>query len=211
MNSSKLERSFYTRDSVTQIAGELLGKYLYTNFEGGLTGGIITETEAYEGITDKASHAYNNRRTSRTEVMFAAGGVAYVYLCYGVHHLFNIVTNSENIPHAILIRGIYPIEGINIMEKRAGKKFTNKGFSDGPGKVSKVLKIQVGHSGESLLGNKIWLEDKGLKIKKNEIISGSRIGVNYAGKDAKLPYRFMIKSETILQSKKKPGKLYQAF
>ncbi|MCD4682961.1 MAG: DNA-3-methyladenine glycosylase [Bacteroidales bacterium] len=193
----KLGRSFYTRNSVTQIARELLGKYIYTKFDGEITGGMITETEAYEGITDKASHAYNNCRTNRTEIMFANGGVAYVYLCYGIHHLFNIVTNTRNIPHAILIRGIYPTEGIKMMEMRKGKTFINNEFSNGPGKISKVLGIKVQLTGESLLGEKIWLEDRGFKIEKNEIITGSRIGVEYAGEDAKLPYRFLVKNETI--------------
>ncbi len=199
----KLDRSFYTRDSVTQIARELLGKYIYTKFDGEITGGMITETEAYEGITDKASHAYNNCKTKRTEIMFAEGGVAYVYLCYGIHHLFNIVTNTENIPHAILIRGIYPTEGIKMMEKRKGKTFSIKGFSDGPGKISKVLGIQVQNTGENLIGKKIWLEDRGFKIEKNKIITGSRIGVDYAGEDAKLPYRFLVKSKTIQRGIKK--------
>jgi len=193
----KLDKSFYIRDSVTQIARELLGKYLFTNFSGKLTSGIITETEAYEGVTDKASHAYYNRRTNRTEVMFAEGGLAYVYLCYGIHHLFNIVTNSENVPHAVLIRALHPVKGIEMMGKRVGKKYPVKGFSDGPGKVSKLLGIQVKHTGYSLLGNKIWLEDKGVIVKEESIISGPRIGVDYAGEDAKLPYRFLFSPDTL--------------
>ena len=123
----KLDQAFYTRSSVTKIAKELLGKIIYTQFGGILTGGIITETEAYEGITDKASHAFNERRTDRTEIMYTIGGVAYVYLCYGVHHLFNFVTNQKGIPHAVLLRGIYPIEGIPSMEKRT-RNSRKKGF-----------------------------------------------------------------------------------
>ncbi len=100
----KLNQEFYIRTSVTQIAKELLGKFICTYIDNKLTAGIITETEAYAGIIDRASHAYNNRRTARTEVMYATGGVAYVYLCYGVHHLFNIVTNQKDVPRCSVIK-----------------------------------------------------------------------------------------------------------
>lgn len=196
----KLDQSFYTRSSVTQIAKELLGKIIYTQFEGILTGGIITETEAYEGITDKASHAYNDRRTDRTEIMYSNGGVAYVYLCYGVHHLFNFVTNQKGVPHAVLLRGIHPTEGIPTMEKRTHKKFSQKGFSDGPGKLSKALDIKTSHTGIDLTADTIWVEDQGISIKQGDILVTPRIGVDYAGKDAFLPYRFL----TGLQGIKKP-------
>jgi DNA-3-methyladenine glycosylase len=199
----KLNQEFYLRNSVTEIARDLLGKYIYTLFDNNLTAGIITETEAYEGITDKASHAYNNRRTARTEVMYATGGIAYVYLCYGVHHLFNIVTNQKNVPHAVLLRGIYPISGIGIMETRIGKKFNDTNFSDGPGKASKALGIQVIHSGEYLSGNKIWIEDKNIQIVKKDYNQGPRIGVMYAGKDALLPYRYVLTNEALTKIKKK--------
>lgn len=199
----KLKEDFYTRTSVTQIARELLGKCIITFFDNNLTEGIITETEAYEGITDKASHAYNNRQTPRTEVMYASGGVAYVYLCYGVHHLFNVVTNLKDVPHAVLLRGIYPLSGINMMEVRTGKKFTDRSFSDGPGKASKALGIQVIHTGESLSGNKIWIEDRDIQINKKDFIQGPRIGVTYAGKDALLPYRYLLTNEAMEKIKKK--------
>jgi DNA-3-methyladenine glycosylase len=188
----KLGQDFYTRSSVTLIARELLGKYIFTRFEDRITAGMISETEAYEGITDQASHAYNNRRTTRTEVMFAKGGVAYVYLCYGVHHLFNIVTNNPDIPHAVLLRGIIPAEGISIMEKRTGKKYNGKGFTDGPGKVSQALGIRVAHSGISLSGEMIWIEDKGITVNSNDIKVGPRIGIPYANEDALLQYRFLL-------------------
>jgi DNA-3-methyladenine glycosylase len=199
----KLNQEFYMRDSVTRIASDLLGKYIFTYIDNNLTAGIITETEAYAGITDKASHAYNNRRTARTEVMFASGGVAYVYLCYGVHHLFNIVTNQKDIPHAVLLRGIYPLNGIEIMEKRVGKKFNDTYFSDGPGKASKALGIKVIHSGESLIGDKIWIEDRDVQIGKKDYTQGPRIGVIYAGKDALLPYRYLLTNSALEKVKKK--------
>lgn len=188
----KLDQSFYTRSSVTQIARELLGKIIFTQFDGKLTGGIITETEAYEGVTDRASHAYNNRRTDRTEIMYSNGGIAYVYLCYGVHHLFNFVTNQKGVPHAVLLRSIHPIAGLPTMEKRTAKIFSKKGFTDGPGKLSKALAIKTNHTGMDLTGEKIWVEDQGILIKEEDIIASPRIGVDYAGEDATLPYRFLI-------------------
>ncbi len=187
----KLDRSFYIRPDVVQIARELIGKYLFTDFDGGVTGGIIIETEAYEGITDRASHAYGNRRTARTEVMYAEGGTAYVYLCYGIHSLFNIVTNGTGIPHAVLIRGVLPVEGFGIMLERTGKHKLAPGSGSGPGKVSSLLGIHYSHTGTDLMGSKIWVEDRGL-LMQEKIITGRRIGVDYAGPDALLPYRFLV-------------------
>ena len=199
----KLEKDFYLREDVVQISKELLGKYLFTKINGKITAGIITETEAYAGVIDKASHAYNNRRTNRTEVMFSEGGVSYVYLCYGIHHLFNIVTNFKNHPHAVLIRAIQPVEGIKtILERRkleptqllikqveSGKKK----IAGGPGTVSQALGIQTTHSNVDLTKNTIWVEDKGLIIEHKHIVAGPRVGIDYAGEDAKLPYRFIAK------------------
>ncbi|MBK5285313.1 MAG: DNA-3-methyladenine glycosylase [Bacteroidia bacterium] len=187
-----LDESFYIRENVVKISRELLGKVLVTNFRNKITSGIITETEAYAGAEDKASHAYNNRRTPRTEIMFGNGGTAYVYLCYGIHSLFNVVTNKETIPHAVLIRSIFPLEGIDIMRRRRGLKSPKKNFATGPGTVSQALGIHYSHSGESLLGNKIRIEDKGIKISSSQIQISKRIGVDYAGKDALLPYRFLL-------------------
>jgi DNA-3-methyladenine glycosylase len=201
----KLEKEFYLREDVVKISRELLGKYLYTKIDGKLTAGIITETEAYAGEIDKASHAYNNRRTARTEIMFADGGVSYVYLCYGIHHLFNVVTNFKNTPHAILVRAIQPDEGIKTMLERRkldtskemieAVKSGRKKIAGGPGTVSQALGIKTIHSGLDLTGNKIWIEDKGLAVKNKDIIAGPRVGVEYAGEHAKWPYRFIWKSE----------------
>jgi DNA-3-methyladenine glycosylase len=194
--------SFYQRENVVVVARELLGKILFTQFDGILTGGIIVETEAYAGVTDRASHAYGNKRTARTEVMYSDGGTAYIYLCYGVHSLFNVVTNKKNVPHAVLIRGIIPVAGIETMLRRLGKTSLDKNSGSGPGKLSKMLGIHFSHSGIDLtrkpLGNSgigIWLEDDGKKVQPDNIITGPRIGVNYAGSDALLPYRFRILSK----------------
>lgn len=188
----KLRESFYVREDVVQISRELLGKVLVTKFGNKITSGIITETEAYRGVTDKASHAYNNRRTARTEIMYHKGGTAYVYLCYGIHSLFNVVTNKENIPHAVLIRAVVPEKGIKTMLNRRGIKDAGKKTFSGPGSVSQALGIHYSHTGESLSGNKIWIEDAGNHIAPKQIKISPRIGVDYAGKDALLPYRFFI-------------------
>jgi DNA-3-methyladenine glycosylase len=188
----KLQREFYLREDVVAIAKELLGKYLMTDKSGTVTGGIITETEAYAGVVDKASHAYNNRRTKRTEVMFGKGGTAYVYLCYGIHHLFNVVTGPSETPHAVLIRAVKPIEGIDEMLRRRKAEKLSPNISSGPGTVSQALGIKVSDTGEDLTGNKIWIEDRGLKITEEQISAGPRVGIDYAQEDASLPYRFRI-------------------
>ncbi len=193
--AEKLPLSFYRRDDVVQIARELLGKFLYSYIDGKLTGGIITETEAYAGITDKASHAYNGRRTRRTEIMYRAGGVSYVYFTYGMHYLFNVITNVEEIPHAVLIRGIYPMRGTEIMLARTGKNKVNHQLTNGPAKLCKAMGITTEHNGISLLGDTIWLEDHHFTPKNEEISVTPRIGIDYAGEDAKLPYRFLLKTD----------------
>jgi len=171
---SKLQADFYQREDVLLISRELLGKVLCTNFHGKLTSGIIVETEAYAGVTDKASHAYGGRRTKRTETMYAKGGSAYVYLCYGIHHLFNIVTNKENIPHAVLIRAIQPLDGIEIMLQRRNKKKVDQSLTAGPGSLTRALGITVKDSGTLLMDNLIWLEDQNI-VYKNKANPSFRI------------------------------------
>ncbi len=193
----KLKLDFYTRSNVLQIAKEILGKILVTNINGQLTSGIIVETEAYNGIYDKACHAYGGKVTPRNKVMYEEGGISYVYFCYGMHYLFNVVTNQKNIPDAVLIRGIIPYEGKEFIFQRISEKSMKKGVLNGPGKVTKALQIDKKLNGESLLGKKIWIEDDNIKINKKDIVVTPRIGVDYAGDDALLPYRFLLKDETI--------------
>lgn len=189
-----LPESFYTRKNVVKIAKELLGKVLTTRFDGLLTSGIITETEAYAGAGDKASHAYGNRRTQRTDIMFMKGGVAYVYLCYGIHHLFNVVTNSTDIPHAVLIRSIEPLEGIEHMLQRRTRNKVSPALTAGPGALSSALGITTSYTGKTLSGKDlISIEDRGIHITTRNIIASTRIGVDYAQEDALLPYRFYIR------------------
>ena len=184
----KLPRSFYLRDDVVQIAKDLLGKVLITNLEGVITAGKIVETEAYCGRGDKACHA-NEKRTARTEVMYKRGGHAYVYLCYGIHHLFNVVTNTEGMADAVLIRALEPIEGTNVMRER--RKHTKAKLSSGPGTLSQAMGISVKMTGADLLSDQIWIGTDG-KERDFEIYADPRIGVEYAEEDALKPWRFII-------------------
>ncbi|MEI8007351.1 MAG: DNA-3-methyladenine glycosylase [Bacteroidota bacterium] len=192
-----LPYSFYSRNDVVLIAREMIGKVLVSRFDGKTTSGVIYETEAYNGIVDKASHAFGGRRSPRTEIMYRDGGTAYVYLCYGVHSLFNVVTNKEDIPHAVLVRAVRPLDNMKLMLERAGKSRFEKKTGDGPGKVSALLGIHYSHTGISLLcipsnlkHDGIWIEDREIIVPDHAIAALPRIGVQYAGKDAKLPYRF---------------------
>ncbi|MBS1772342.1 MAG: DNA-3-methyladenine glycosylase [Bacteroidetes bacterium] len=197
-----LPESFYTRKDVVKIAKELLGKVLVTNFDGVLTSGIIVETEAYAGVIDKASHAYGNRRTQRTEIMYSKGGVSYVYLCYGIHHLFNVVTNIQDIPHAILIRAIEPLEGIETMLQRRKKEKLTPVLTSGPGALSMALGIHTKQSGMSLSGDEIRIEDRGIKIAKKDIAEATRVGVDYAQDHALWPYRFYVRGNMFVSKPK---------
>jgi len=205
----KLGIEFYQRPNVLQIAKELLGKILVTKWNGpdgyrDETSGRIVEVEAYNGVIDKASHAAGGRRTNRNEIMYGDGGVAYVYLCYGIHHLFNVVTNKKETPHAILIRALEPIKGIDVMLDRAGKKQLDYTLTKGPGNVSKALAISFKqHSGHSLLSKDLFIAEDDFVLNKKDIVASPRIGVDYAGEDAKLLYRFFIKGNPFVSGKSK--------
>ena len=203
----KLDSSFYRRRVPAEIAKDLLGKILITRLDQVITSGRIVETEAYAGIVDRASHAFGGRRTRRTEVMFQKGGKAYVYLCYGIHHMFNVVTNDRGIPHAILIRALEPLSGIDTMLFRTGKNKLDYSLTRGPGNVSKALGLHTAYSGSSLLSRHIYIGDDGYRLKEEEIAATPRIGVNYAGEDAKLPYRFIIKGSRYLSGTARQNKV----
>ncbi|MEM6262336.1 MAG: DNA-3-methyladenine glycosylase [Bacteroidota bacterium] len=187
-----LPKSFYQRDDVCLIAQELLGKLLITQFDGIRCVGKIVETEAYRGWGDAACHSHRERRTNRTKVMYEPGGVAYVYLCYGIHNLFNIITNVEDRADAVLIRGIEPIEGVAAMQERRGMKTTKGELTAGPGRVSQAMGIDRSLYGIDLGGPPVWLEDA-QSTPANEIETGPRVGVAYAGKDALLPWRYWVR------------------
>ncbi|MEM6270272.1 MAG: DNA-3-methyladenine glycosylase [Bacteroidota bacterium] len=190
-----LPQNFYTRADTLLIAQQLLGKHLVTQFADGLrTSGRIVETEAYLGREDRACHAWNGRFTDRTRVMYESGGGAYVYLCYGIHHLFNVITHRAGEPHAILIRGLEPIDGIPTMLQRRGMARIAPRLTAGPGALAKALGIDRSLTGHSLQSPPTWIEDHGEDIALPEIIASPRVGIDYAGEDAQLPYRFRIRN-----------------
>ncbi|MCF8219695.1 MAG: DNA-3-methyladenine glycosylase [Bacteroidales bacterium] len=185
----RIPQAYYQQPSVLEIAKDLIGKKLFSNKGGELTSGIITETEAYAGVTDRGSHAYGGRRTKRTETMYLPGGHAYVYLCYGIHALFNVVTGPADDPLAVLIRAVKPADGLDIIQAR--RKSKGKNLSNGPGKLTQALGITTETNGILLTNDQIWLEEY-MNIPEKHIQSGPRIGIDYAGADAQLPYRFWV-------------------
>ena len=199
----KLPVSFYQGDDVVSISRSLLGKYLFTCIDGLISGGYIVETEAYNGAVDRASHAYGNRLTKRTETMFREGGIAYVYLCYGIHEMLNVVTSTEGHAQAILIRAIEPTAGIEAILLRRGMEKIKSNITAGPGSVAKALGIDRKLNGISLQSDELWIEDRGLSFTDDQIAAVPRIGVAYAGQDALLPYRFYVKGNIYVS---KPNK-----
>ena len=185
-----LPKAFYLRKNVVLIAKELLGKSLLTCINGQITGGLIVETEAYS-YRERGCHAYMGKMTTRNRVMFEEGGVAYVYLCYGIHNLFNVVVNGKDKPEAVLVRALQPIQGEDVMKRRM-RASSIKRITSGPGKLTKALGIDGSCNGNDLSSSELWIED-GVTIRKKEIVSAPRIGIDYAGEDAKLPWRFFIK------------------
>lgn len=194
----KLPESYYLDTDVVKLSRDLIGKYLFSRLDGVVTGGYIVETEAYNGVIDKASHAYGNRLTPRTQTMFMQGGVAYVYLCYGIHEMLNIVTSVEGQPHAILIRAINPTIGLDIMQYRRNMAVIKPTITMGPGSVAKALGVSRKINGISLQSDTLWIEDRGLTFTDEEVAAVPRVGIDYAGDDALLPYRFYVKGNSYI-------------
>ena len=203
MKMKKLLLNFYKRKDVVAIAKDLLGKIVVTNFDEKITSGRIVETEAYIGFTDKASHSYEGRRTAKNEHMYAHPGTAYVYICYGMHQMFNIVTNKKNIPDAVLVRAVEPLKGIDIMLQRTGKQKLDFTLTKGPGNVGKALGIFKKYSGLYLRDDEIYLADDGFTLKENEIGISKRIGVESAFPDSELPYRFYVRGNKFVSGNNK--------
>lgn len=200
----KLSTAYYLNEDVVNLAKDLLGKVLFTNINDQVSAGIIVETEAYFGIKDKASHAYGGRRTNRTETMYAEGGIAYVYLCYGMHHLFNVVSSGIDDPHAVLIRAIEPLVGIEFMEERRNMGHTKPAISSGPGSAAKALGIDRTFNAKDLTGDEIWIEDHEISFTDEQILASPRVGIAYAKEHALLPWRFFIKGNKYVS---KPNKV----
>jgi len=194
LSDKKLPRDFYTRAGVLAVARDLLGQLLVVPAEDGTrVSGIIVETEAYRGPEDRASHAHGGRRTERTETMYLVGGTAYVYFVYGMHHQFNVVTNVAESPHAVLIRALEPVDGTDLMRRRRhGQPVAN--LTSGPGKLCTALGIDRGLDRADLLGDRAWIEQGEHRIQPSAIARGPRIGIEYAGDWAKVPWRFWIKT-----------------
>ena len=189
----KLPLSFYQRNDAVLVARELLGKHVYTNIDGQLTGGVIVETEAYQGPEDRGSHAYNHRRTPRNETMFSAGGVVYMYICYGIHDMLNVVTGTVGSSHAVLIRAVDPRVGVDIMRERRNVFTEDARLCRGPGALAKALGLVKAHNGLNLLEDKIWIEDRGELIEEDDIIASGRVGMNFEGPYKTIPWRFYIR------------------
>lgn len=189
---TKLPRDFYTRSDVLEVARDLLGKKLVVpNRNGSRVAGIIVETEAYRGPEDRASHAYNGRRTNRSETMYGVGGTAYVYFVYGMYNQFNVITNVENIPHAILVRALEPLEGLDIIRRRRSGRSEYE-LTSGPGRLCLALGIDRKLDRTDLLGDRVWIEE-GPAISPGQIARGPRVGIDYAGAWVTKPWRFWVR------------------
>ena len=188
----KLPRAFYTRPNVVTVARDLLGKLLVVPAANGeRVSGIIVETEAYRGPLDRAAHSYGGRRTKRTEAMYASGGTAYVFFVYGMYYQFNVVTHAVETPHAVLIRAVEPCEGLELMRKRRHGQ-PDRNLTRGPGKLCIAMGIDRRLDGADLLGRQVWLEERP-PVRRSQILSGPRIGIDYAGAWVSKPWRFWIK------------------
>jgi DNA-3-methyladenine glycosylase len=198
----KLDKHFYDRRDVLQIARELLGKILVTHWDGVRSSGRIVETEAYAGVNDRASHAFGGRRTTRSEDLYGPPGTVYIYICYGMHHLFNVITNKKDIPHGVLIRAVEPLEGVDYMLKRTRKPMADYTLTKGPGNLARAMGLSRLHSGGNLFSEEIFIEDDGLRYNKDQIGITRRIGVESAREDAELPYRFIVKGNPYVSARK---------
>ena len=198
----QLPKFFFDRPDVVQIAKELLGILVITSIEGKNTGGRIVETEAYVGLVDKASHSFNGRRTPKNEHMYCSPASSYIYICYGMHQMLNIVTNKKDIPDAILIRAIEPVLGMDIMLARSGKTTFDHTLTKGPGNVGKALGLTKANSGKDLMKGEIKLyQDDESNINTESIGISKRIGVESAGADGLLPYRFYIRGNKFVSGR----------
>lgn len=207
LKSIKLKKTFYQRDTTT-VACELLGKRLVHIINGKRLSGIITETEAYLGIKDRGCHTFGNRRTKRTEPMYLPGGHSYVYLIYGIYDCLNVVTQKQDIPEAVLIRALEPIEGLTTMAKARNLKTfdpENKkhlwNLTTGPGKLAQAMMITRDHNALLLTEDTLFIEDVGRKINKSEIIASPRIGIDYAQDAKHWELRFTIKDNFFISRK----------
>jgi DNA-3-methyladenine glycosylase len=197
----KLPREFYTRPNVLAVARDLLGKLLVVPAKNGKrVSGRIVEVEAYRGPQDRAAHSFGGRRTKRTETMYRIGGTAYVFFVYGMYNQFNVVSNVADAPHAVLIRAVEPVEGIELMRKRRQAQ-PDYNLTNGPGKLCLALGIDRGLDAAELLGERVWLEE-GVKISRSLCASGPRIGFDFAQEWKDKPWRFWVKDNPFVSRSK---------
>lgn len=198
-----IDREYYLNPDVVGLAKSLLGKIMVSKVDNHITSGIIIETEAYKAPEDRASHAFNNRRTPRTSTMFMEGGHAYVYICYGIHHLFNVITAVEGIPHAVLIRALEPLDGLDHMLIRRKMSSLNQTITKGPGSLSQALGITQKLNATKLYDKKspIQLFESNQMYSDSQIGISKRIGVESSGESASLPYRFYVKGNVYVSGK----------
>lgn len=200
--SDALEQKYYQSDDVVGIARDLIGRTIYSRADGLLTAGIIVETEAYRGPEDRGSHAFGGLRTARNEMMYAGGGSIYMYICYGIHDMLNIVTGVEGSSHAILIRAIQPVIGIDIMElRRASPARSANRLGSGPGLVAKVLGLGKKDNGRALDGELIWVGADKIRVDDGDIVAAPRIGLNIPEPFLSIPWRFYLKGNASVSRK----------
>lgn len=183
--SQVLPKSFYEQSTLS-LSKSLLGKHLVHESPEGRTIGRIVETEAYLGTIDQAAHSFNGRRTKRTEVMFGPAGIIYTYVMH-THCLFNIVSNDIDVPEAVLIRAVEPVEGVELMKARRGKQGVL--LTNGPGKLTKAMGITMAAYGRSITESPIYIEDGPAPT---DIEVGPRIGIDNSGPAKDYPYRYWI-------------------
>ncbi len=193
----KLQRDFYERNALI-VARELLGKYMVRETSEGTTIGKIVETEAYMGTIDAAAHSYKGK-SSRNEVMFGPGGYAYVYLIYGMYNCFNIVSNTEGTPEAVLIRALEPSEGIGLMKMRRKTEKLNN-LCSGPGKLCLAMDITRNENGMDLCEDKLYLLDNE-GVPDADVAATPRINIDYAGEAKDYPWRFIIRGNKFISKK----------
>ncbi len=200
-----LGHEFYLREDTVAVARDLLGKLIVVPDKNGKrVSGMIVETEAYCGITDRAAHSFGRRRTARNEITYAAGGHVYVFFIYGMYYQLNIVTGPAEHPHVVLIRAIEPVDGIEMMRERRGL-MKDKNLTSGPGKLCIAMSIDRSLNGESLRGKRIWLEDL-WSFSYDEVSVGKRIGIDYAGEDAEKPWRFWVEGNDFVSKMPRPAR-----
>ncbi len=201
MEPMKLHHSFYLQNTLT-VAQNLLGCILVHKLPEGMVSGVIVETEAYMGITDKGAHSYGGKHTPRMDPLYKRGGYAYIYQLHGYNYCINVVTEEKDVPRAVLIRALEPLEGLGLMARRRGVDISSgklknvKNLTNGPSKLCQALAIDTSLNGVDLLGDELYIT-KGRDL-ENEIVATPRINIDYAEEYKDEPWRFILKRNDFL-------------